>query len=206
MRASIESGRAGWPLRNPDSTREKLIPLLGPFTTVGTNRRFARFSKDDGPLQTLEIPEGGLCLSVFIVLTKRDHPDSVLMGRLNADAPWDHIGALDSARAEQHSKGWMLPSSHLMFRESPQDGAKRVLTEQLGLNDQVLNRAEVFSEVYGPSNHWDIEFVLTGEREEIRSHPVWKELAFVELNRVRKEELARSHEDILAHLGKWRTR
>ncbi len=50
---------------------------------------------------------------------------------------------------------------------------------------------------------WDIEFVFTGEREHVDAHPAWKKLAFVDLNAVRNEEMARYHEDILAHLGKW---
>src|SRR5206468_4725043 len=63
---------------------------------------------------------------------------------------WDHIGALDPSRVEAHSHGWMLPSSHLIFRESPDDAARRIAREQLELPDLALTGPTVVSEVYTP--------------------------------------------------------
>ena len=57
------------------------------------------------------------------------------MGLLNPDANWDHIGALTNDRIQAHSKGWMLPSCHLLYGESPSDAATRIVTEQLGFED-----------------------------------------------------------------------
>jgi ADP-ribose pyrophosphatase YjhB (NUDIX family) len=169
-----------------------------------TDRRFAQFQKDIVPPRMSEIPEGGVCLSVFIILSKHNSPNQVLMGRINKNAPWDHIGALDSVRVERHSKGWMLPSSHLILGEDPRQGASRILREQLGLIDQPVEGPRVFSEVTGASNHWDLEFVFLGERSNAPSHEAWSELKFVDLTRTRREEIARFHEDILAHMGKWK--
>ena len=126
------------------------------------------------------------------------------MGHINSNAPWDHIGALDQERVARHSKGWMLPSSHLILGEDPLHAAQRILKEQLGLTDQDISGPSVFSEVSGPLNHWDLEFVFSGERDKAPLHEAWKELKFVDLTRVRKEDFARSHEDILAHIGKWK--
>lgn len=125
------------------------------------------------------------------------------MGRLNPDAPWEHLGALDRERAETHSKGWMLPSSQLILFESPEEAASRILTEQLSITDQKLTGPYVFSEVYGPRNHWDLEFIFVGERDEVPKNDAWSELKFVDSDAVKKEDIARSHEDILAHIGKW---
>jgi ADP-ribose pyrophosphatase YjhB (NUDIX family) len=100
-----------------------------------------------------EVPEGGFCLSVFLIISETGHPRRVLMGRINKKAAWDHLGALDPERVERHSNGWMLPSSALIFGESPQDAAHRILKEQLGTTDQRLEAPLVFSEVYGPANH-----------------------------------------------------
>jgi len=61
----------------------------------------------------------------------------------------------------------------------------------------------VFSEVYGALNHWDLEFVFLGERNDVPNHEAWDELKFIDLTKIRKEEITRSHEDILAHIGKW---
>jgi ADP-ribose pyrophosphatase YjhB (NUDIX family) len=98
----------------------------------------------------------------------------------------------------------MLPSSQLIFGESPHEAAQRILLEQLGLTDQKLESPRVFSEVYGPANHWDLEFLFLGDRDRAPTHPAWKELKFVDLTNTRKDEIARSHEDILAHVGKWK--
>jgi len=152
-----------------------------------------------------EIPEGGICLSTFVILSKPSNPSLVLMGRISQNAPWDHIGALDQGRVERHSKGWMLPSSHLILGEDPRQAALRILREQLGLTGQEINGPMVFSEVSGPMNHWDIEFVFLGERDNAPLHEAWNELKFVDLTRTKKQEIARSHEDILAHVGKWNT-
>lgn len=156
-------------------------------------------------MQTREIPEGGMCLSTFLVLNATGHEERVLMGRLDPAQPWDHIGALDRERAQANSNGWMLPSSHLLIGESPTAAAERILKEQLGLpsGSQSLSGPLVFSEVYGPKNHWDLEFVFLGARDQIAQHPVWTELRFVDVNETPRDQFARYHEDILAHVGRW---
>ncbi len=178
-----------------------------------TERRFAAFSRTASPPRMNEVPEAGLCLSAFVILSKKGSPYEVVLGRLNPEASWDHIGALDHERAERNSRGWMIPSSHLMMEESPEDAARRILKEQLGIEDQQLSEPKVFSEAYSsgkvwdsaPHNHWDLEFIFQGERDEIRPHSAWRELGFVDLRKTGKDQMARFHEDILAHAGKWRT-
>lgn len=170
-----------------------------------TDRRFAQFQRGIVPPRMSEIPEGGVCLSAFIVLSQFGLPKSVLMGRINKKAPWDHIGALDAERMERHSNGWMLPSSHLILGEPPQDAALRILKEQLGLEGQHVEGPRVFSEISGSLNHWDLEFIFLGERNNAPVHGAWDEMEFVDLTKVKKVEIARSHEDVLAHVGKFRT-
>ena len=135
-----------------------------------TNRKFARFKINVAEPRIKEIPKGGLCISTFLVISKIGHPTQVLMGHLNKDAPWDHIGALDLERVERHSKGWMLPCSGLIFGESPEEVSRRILKEQLGLDDQILEGPRIFSKVYGDEGHWDLEFLFLGERENVSSH------------------------------------
>ncbi|MGD0424032.1 MAG: hypothetical protein ABSA92_11320 [Candidatus Bathyarchaeia archaeon] len=175
-----------------------------------TDRKFCRFNKqvETMPFGMSEPPEGGLCLSAFLVITNERNPNSVLMGHLNTKAPWDHIGALDSSRVEAHSKGWMLPSSHLMLYESPQGAAERILKEQLEI-DLTLSGPDVVSETYIPKRfpelprHWDIEFIFKGKMFEgsIPKPFAWSELAFVNLDTANRSEIARSHEDILESAG-----
>lgn len=167
-------------------------------------RVFMRISKTTQPPRIDDIPEGGMCLSSFLVITKRGKPGHVLLGILDPRAPWERIGALDSRRAELNSRGWMLPSSHLLLYESPQESAARIAREQLETEQLSLQGPLVFSEVYGPKRHWDIEFVFLGELESPPRAKAWSRLEFVDTSSLRRSDFARSHEDILAHVGKWR--
>jgi hypothetical protein len=74
-----------------------------------TDRRFAHFKKDVALPRMKQIPEGGSCISVFIFITKTERPYEVVMGRINKEAPWDSIGALDQERVERHSAGCCPP-------------------------------------------------------------------------------------------------
>jgi len=168
-----------------------------------TNRRFAHFKRDVALPRMREIPKGGFCISTFLILSKTGSPHKVLMGRINKKAPWDHIGALDQERVERHSGGWMLPSSALLLGESPQHAAERILKEQLGLHNQPLEGPSIFSEVYGSLKHWDLEFLFLGQRINAPVNDAWRVLEFVDLTKARKEDMARGHEDILAHARKW---
>jgi hypothetical protein len=103
----------------------------------------------------------------------------------------------------------MVPSSHILLKESPQEAAKRMMKEQLELEGIVLSGPTVVSETYLPKrfpdlpSHWDIEFIFRGEltKERIPRSQVWTELAFVNLSRTSKSEMARSHEDVLQSTG-----
>ncbi len=181
-----------------------------------TDRRFCRFNNresislgrvDSSEVVTREIPEGGLCLSSFVVITEESNPRRVLLGHLNPNARWDHIGALDEARVKAHSGGWMIPSSHLMIHESPQEAASRILREQLNLEGLPLSEPRVVSEVSTPRRfpnlpaHWDLEFIFLGHTDRLPQSDAWTELRFIDLAKTPKSEIARSHEDILESAG-----
>ena len=150
-----------------------------------------------------------MCLSAFVLLTESGNKNAVLLGHLNTEADWDHIGGLDSERVSAHSKGWMIPSCHLLLKESPQGAARRIMDEQLGLRGIGLSDPIVVSEVYTPKRfpdlpgHWDLEFIFKGElpRGGLPRSSAWRELAFVEAALTLKSEMARSHGDILESAG-----
>lgn len=184
-----------------------------------TDRKFAGFNsgrslttgKADLPeFRMKEIPEGGFCLSAFVVISDEKNPKGVLMGHLSTKARWDHIGALDASRVQAHSKGWMLPSSHLIVHESPQEAATRILREQLAIEDskQVsLSDPKVVSEVYTPKrfpnlpSHWDIEFIFRGTLGKAPKSNAWTDLKFIDVGKTPLSDIARSHEDILESVG-----
>jgi ADP-ribose pyrophosphatase YjhB (NUDIX family) len=155
-----------------------------------------------------EIPLGGICLSTFLVI--RDKSGRVLMGKIDPAAPWDHLGALDTPRIELYRNGWMLPSSHLIVRESPQDGASRIAKEQLEIVDLSISEPKVVSEVYPPrafpdlDEHWDLEFIFFAQTEEENlpsKTKAFKELRLLDPTALGRSDVARSHEDILHSAG-----
>ena len=178
-----------------------------------TNRKFAAFANNDREgMGFSEVPKGGFCISSFLIIRDKENPRRVLMGHLDPSENWDHIGALTRNRKEEHSKGWMLPSCHVIYGESPSDAAKRIAVEQLGIaSEQVgLSGPRDYSEVYGSKinpdakEHWDLEFLFEGrlgpkKLSENRSK-AWKDLDFVDIDSVDKNEIARSHGDILARI------
>lgn len=103
----------------------------------------------------------------------------------------------------------MLPSSHLLQLEAPDDAARRIVRELTGLTLSALDGPIVTSEVYAPRRHphhgahWDLEFIYTATAPEaaVGPHPAWSELRFVETRGLDPAQMARSHEDILAHAG-----
>lgn len=171
---------------------------------MATERKFAGFQSKGAPsFRMSSIPSGGMCLSSFVMLMNSQ--GKVLMGKLNPEFDWDHIGALDDERKKRHTAGWMLPGCHLLIGESPKDAADRILGEQLGLSGIELAAPEVYSETYSPSStgevgHWDIEFVFKGKHEGAVTHPAWKELSFVDPN-APESEFARGHQDVLRNAG-----
>ena len=181
---------------------------------MATTRKFTDFNLDDrGGLGMSHVPEDGFCLAAFVVLTDGKDSKKVLMGKMNSDAPWDHIGALDPERVERHKEGWTLPSCHLVLFESPDDASKRILREQLEINNLSLDGPIVFSDVRAlkrapNAKHWDLDFIFRGEisRDMIPRNPdAWKELDFVDYHRApegqprchlkphRRRESQRSH-------------
>jgi len=167
-----------------------------------TERRFAAFSKGAVPPRMNTVPQGGMCISAFLVISKKDEPKSVIMGRINKNAEWDHIGALDGKRLERFASGWMLPSSHLILFETPEGAARRILREQLGIRNQALQGPLTFADTSGTANHWDLGFVFTGERESAPSNAAWDELKFVDVAMLKRDEIVRSQVDVLAYAGK----
>lgn len=176
-----------------------------------TERRFCRFStaSSTSAFSLTEIPPDGICLSAFLVVRSAEHPTRVLLGRINPDAPWDHLGALDPERVAHWKDRWMLPASHLIFRESPQEAAERIRVELTGLSARELDGPRVVSDVYAPPRHptsrqhWDLEFIFRTDarEEELRPISAWSRLEFLDPRSLGPEEVARLHDDVISHAG-----
>jgi ADP-ribose pyrophosphatase YjhB (NUDIX family) len=177
---------------------------------MSEERKFTRFRPAPVPEQfVFSVPEDGLCLSTFLILRPAGHPDRALLGRINPAGPWGHIGAMDPARAKRWSTGWMLPSSQLIYYETPVESARRIAREQLGIELGDLPVALLMSDSEPrPSAakgdlHWDIGFVYVIDDYAGRppQHPAWSELRFVEVSKIPARDFVRSQQDVLRLAG-----
>jgi ADP-ribose pyrophosphatase YjhB (NUDIX family) len=174
-------------------------------------RRFARLRPGSAPAPAgfSTVPDGGMCLSAFLVIRPPGAEGRVLLGRLDPGASWSELGALDPSRVAAIGEKWMLPSSQLLLFESPEEAARRIVREQLAARPLPLEGPAVFSEAYRRPDsgsrdpHWDLHFVFRGRWTSERAPrvPVWKELAFVDLATIEGSEIARGQGDVLALAG-----
>ncbi len=172
-------------------------------------RRFTRLGQEADPGRLVfQVPSEGLCLSTFLVLRPRGHPDRALLGHIDPKAPWGELGAADAGRIGPWSKGWMLPSSQLIFYETPADAARRIAREQLGLSIGDLPTAALMSDAYernasAGDKHWDIGFVyvLDGQPEAPPRHSAWTDLRYIEVAREPPTAFVRYQEDVLRLVG-----
>jgi len=153
------------------------------------------------------VPKEGLCISSFLIITEKNGPkNSVLVGRINPKADWDHIGAINPSRLERASKGWMLPSSHLLMRESPETSVKRIIREQLGIEDESkvhLNPQPIVFGDVGVNQHWDLGYIYTGSmaKEDLPKHSnTWVDLKFVDFDKAAKSDFVRLQNDVISYV------
>jgi len=152
------------------------------------------------------VPKGGTCLSSFLVLTGKG---GVLVGKMAKPEVWVerfYVGETFAPKYASSGK-WLLPASHLTFGEKPEDAAKRILTEQLGLKDVKLSLVQVQSHLSGDSTnpddaHWDVCFVYEGKVKGDLKKPEWfSELAFIKPNSLTVDDFTRGHGDVLKESG-----
>jgi 8-oxo-dGTP pyrophosphatase MutT (NUDIX family) len=172
-------------------------------------RRFARLRPGAPPFAAGQfgVPADGMCLNVFLVLSSPEDPARVLLGRVAPDPRWEEVGGLDRSRLERIGERWMLPSRQLLLFESPEEAARRIGEEQLGIELGPMPPPQVFSEVYtrpGSAEadpHWDLHFVfrVSGPLAP-RGSGLWRQLSYVSLPETPATAFARGHGDVLALL------
>ena len=152
------------------------------------------------------VPKGGTCLSAFLVLKGKD---GVLVGKMAKPDLWVKNFFVGESFAPKYASSgkWILPASHLKYGESPDDAAKRILTEQLGLSGVKMNLSEVQSHLSGNPNdsdaaHWDICFIYEGKVTKAVQKPEWfSELAFMKASKLSVDDFTRGHGDVLKEFG-----
>jgi len=152
------------------------------------------------------VPKGGACISAFLVLTGKG---GVLVGKMARPEIWVERFFVGENFAPQYASSgkWILPASHLKYGEKPDDSAKRILNEQLGVNDVKLKFSQVQSHLSQDPNdpesaHWDICFIYEGTLKGDVKKPEWfSELRFVKPNELTVDAFTRGHGDVLKETG-----
>ncbi|MFQ6011565.1 MAG: NUDIX domain-containing protein [Nitrososphaerales archaeon] len=163
-------------------------------------RRFARYGPTDG------FPPGGACISSFVIVRKRD---SYLMGKIIDPGLWFDNFNLNKSKPAGWADKWRLPATYLKLGEHPEDAAKRVMEEQLGLKNYELFLAQVQSHTgesaaYKGEIHWDLCYVYIGlypmVRDELSPTRFFSELSFNKIDEVNPEEMGSGHGAVLKSL------
>ena len=152
------------------------------------------------------VPKGGVCLSSFLVLRGKG---GILVGKMAKPGIWSEKFLVPEPYAGNavNSGKWVLPAAHLLFGESPNDAANRILTDQIQVKKTKLSLLEVQSHLSeDPSDpegaHWDVCFVHGGTlKGSVKSVEWFSELRFVGTRNLTSDGFARGHGDVLKELG-----
>lgn len=170
--------------------------------------RFRPHPPPDDPTYS-SVPDDGLCLNVFLLLTDRPGSDRILLGQIDPAAAWPRIGGMSAPRIARMGDRWMLPSRQLFLFESPDRAAESILLEQLGVAGIPLAGPRVTSEAWqrpepaGAGLHWDLSFLYRGTwpKGSTPSSRAWRALRFWPSGELPPDEVGRSHLDVLALAG-----
>ena len=152
------------------------------------------------------VSKGGTCLSSFLVLRGIG---GILVGKPAKTEIWIERFLVGEMFVQEYSVSgkYLIPASHLKYGESPDEAARRVLTEQVGLGKGKLSFLEVQSHVSGDRDnpdeaHWDICFLYEGRVKGKIERPEWfSELKFVKPTDLKSDDFTRGHGDVLKEAG-----
>lgn len=175
--------------------------------SLPVTKRWARLGPDNSR-RLMHSLETSLCLSAFVVARRGD---SILLGRPHQHDAWPEKGGYPKWQAlELEKEGvWLLPATHLMMEESPDQAAKRIVHEWARLRGTpkfVMAQSHLRPlRLWNPKlkgSHWDICFVYElHPKGPIRLRPWWSEIRFVPLSEIQTIKFGRGHRDILEEAG-----
>jgi ADP-ribose pyrophosphatase YjhB (NUDIX family) len=152
--------------------------------------KYARY----GPTDHYEIPEAGVCLSVFAVVANSD--DAVLVGIPKGADRWQDEWLYSKKKENSEIfEQWRVPSGYLMEGEHPEAALARVMREQLGIEKYAVASGPRILSYYSPSDwypgqsHWDLAFVYRVKIE--NSQPLkqwWSELEFSKIEKLKEKD------------------
>lgn len=165
---------------------------------------FALFGPDFG------VPVGGFCCSVFPVLRRGG---DVLVGRMAPSHRWEeewqpNMRHYEGDRYDALFQGWRLPGTYLREGEHPDEAARRVWADQLGLADPLdLDPPRVLSSAAESrrapdARHWDLVFFHDVDGPALDGEPPdhWDELRYLDPDVADPEDFVMLHGGLLDQL------
>jgi ADP-ribose pyrophosphatase YjhB (NUDIX family) len=178
-------------------------------SALSVTERWAQF----GPRKKswlINIPKGGVCLSTFIVASKNG---SILLGLPRSRLEWSEKGGerFSGAVELEKTNTWILPATHLLIGENPDDASKRISKEFTGLKglpkfamiQSHTRPAKIWWKHVGNAVHWDLCFVYNLEIDGVpkKLKPWWKEMKIFGRKEIHNLKIGRGHRDILKEGG-----
>ena len=175
--------------------------------------RYARFGAPNRKL-FIHVPRGGVCLSAFVVV--RNQRGDALLGRPRLHRTWPERGCLPLWRVREITREgeWILPASHLLMGEAPEDAARRIARIWLGLPKAKPRFAGIDSSQFPTAEpagsgrtphrqyHWTLCFLYELRRERLpRPSPLWEEQRYFSKDRIKTLKIGRLHRDVLLALS-----
>ena len=168
-------------------------------------RRWARFGVDQDGIKY--IPVGGLCIMTYVVSLKED---AILVGRINGDKYydyWEDEWATYVHRRFLWQRKWFVPSTFPYYGEDPELTAERIVKKMLRVprfrfeSVKPISYSEP-SEYYPGWHHWHICFAyFTGPLDVKKTPPWFRELRYVPLKKLRKEDVGVAGGPVVKALG-----
>lgn len=164
---------------------------------------FLWLMKHAPPAGFSQLPAGGMCLSVFLFVSRRGQ---ILLGKYKDDPKWEDLAGLDPDRRQRHGRGWTIPASHLKLGEDPRDAATRIGEQILRLPGARYSEPRVEVDFYASEAvpgemHYDIWFFVDAvppDRREVSVPPWYAALEWHNPRSLPATEYARGHEDVVA--------
>jgi len=164
---------------------------------LGVEPRFARFGRGS-------TPEGGFCVSVFLVCRKGS---KILLCKMTRPKDWyEEDGLPEDKAAEMIQSGkWVLPAAHLLYGEDPETAATRVMKTHLGVSRCRLRYRGLYSFTTSYETggvHWDLCIVYEAIIQQKTKVAQWySRVEYLDVGKLKPADLTRGHGDVLAAAG-----
>jgi hypothetical protein len=151
-----------------------------------------------------QLPDGGMCLSVFLFVIQSGR---LLLGKYGLHPAWETLAGMETKRVEANHHGMTLPASHLKFGEAPLEAAHRIGEEILTLPKGLMYsgpfvKTFFYEPMIAPGKmHFDVTFfydVALPENVAIHTPPWYASLEWVERDKLTIQNYARQHGDVVA--------